>query len=465
MPIDLHRLTARDMVAGFRSRDLSPVEILRAALDRIERLNPQVNAIYHLDPAALDAARASEDRWRKGAPLGPLDGVPTTVKDALNARGLPVYRGSAAGDAVIAPDDHPTVARMRDSGMVIMGKNTMCDYGILPGGISSRHGVTRNPWNLDRTTGASSSGASASVAAGFEPLSVGTDIVGSIRLPASYCGLSGLKPSQGRVPFYPLTSPSLVAGPLARDIRDAALFMDVLTRPDARDFSALPDDGQGYLAGLNGFSANGLRVRVIPELGMSAPVQPDVRAALYRAAEALQLMGAHVDYDETPPFTRADWADAETFYMTRTLSELSRQPEAEQVKPALIHGWSRRACDLSAVDYHRQYETLQALRDKTMSLMTGYDVLLLPSTPDTAFPADFAGADPDKFFESWGNTFLFNLTEQPGASIPFGLDSNALPIGVQIVGQRFADRTVLGLSDALQQVAPALPDNPLFATA
>lgn len=462
MTTSYSQLSARAMVQAFARLEISPVEVVQASLDRIDQVNPQINAIYHVDAGrAIEAAKVSEQRWFSGQPLGPLDGVPTTVKDALECVGMPGYRGSGAGDAVIGQTDHPTVARMREAGAVILGKNTMCDYGILAGSVSSRHGVTRNPWDLSRTTGASSSGAAASVAAGIEPLSIGTDIVGSIRLPASYCGLAGLKPSQGRVPYYVCNSPALTAGPLARDFHDVALHMNVLTGADDRDFTALGRDGLNYVTRLRQVETNGLSVLVIPELGLGEPVSEDVHDVVLRAAAVLTGFGARVDICDKPPFRRSDWNQAEAFYKIRTLSELSRLPDEEARKTPYIQSWTRDAAALSAVDHHRNFEATQHLRERALSLIQGYDFVLLPSTPNTAFAAELPGSDPRNPFESWANTFLFNLTEQPASNIPFGLDRNGWPIGMQLVGNRFDDLGVLRLSGRIEQEIGTMPAAPL----
>lgn len=459
-----HTLSASELVQAYIRRELSPVEVVSDALQRISVLNPQINAVYHVAAEeALSGARQSEQRWMGGTPLGPLDGVPTTVKDALDTQGMPSYRGSAAGDATIALTDHPTVARMREAGAVILGKNTMCDYGILAAGLSSRHGVTRNPWDLSKTTGASSSGAAASIAAGIEPLSIGTDIVGSIRLPASYCGLAGLKPSQGRVPYHVCNSPALTAGPMARSFEDVALHMNVLSKPDKRDYTALAFDEQDYLAELHSLQAFGLRVLVVPELGLGQPVSTLVSDRLLEIAQLLANDGAQVSFLDLPPFKRDDWKPAETFYKVRALSELSRHPDNEAKKSDVVYGWTRDALNLTAVDHHRNFEAMEQLRARTVELIDGYDFVLLPSTPTTAFPADWPGADPDQIFESWSNTFLFNLSQQPASNVPAGLDDQGLPIGVQIVGRRFDDVGVLRLSWRLEQMLGRMSMAPLVS--
>lgn len=453
MDNEIALLSAVELSNAYRTRNLSPVEVLETALARIEHTNPAVNAIYYLDHApAKEAAKASEKRWSKDAPLGPLDGIPTTVKDALTTTGMPSYRGSAANGCEIAASDHSSVARLREGGAVILGKNTMCDYGILAAGVSSRHGVTRNPWDLSKTTGASSSGAAASVAALFEPFSVGTDIVGSIRLPASYCGLVGFKPSQGRVPYYFPNSPSLVAGPLARNVKDAALMMNTLSKPDERDFSALPYDNVDYLGGLEKTQLSGKKAKLILDLGFGVSVDEEVQSDVRGAARSLEHEGLAVDEVQDRPFEPSELDAAETFYKIRCLTELSTTPETAQPKSDIIWKWTRSGKEVSAVDLYRSFNALQLLREKTVRLLNGYDYLLLPSTPIPAHDADLPAPNPNKLFAPWCYNFLFNLSEQPALSINCGFTNSGLPIGLQIVGRRYDDLGVLQLAHIFEAV-------------
>src|SRR4249919_866273 len=236
----LHDLGATELVALYGRRELSPVEATEAVLARIAAWEPHLKATYALDPeAALAAARASEARWRKGEPLGPIDGVPSTIKENIATRGTPVPVGTAASLLVPATSDAPPAARMRESGAVILGKTTMPDYGMLSSGLSSFHALARNPWELSKGPGGSSAGAGAAVAAGYGPLHVGTDIGGSLRLPAAWCGIFTLKPSLGRIPIDPPYA-GRCAGPMTRTVGDAALLMQTLAQSDARDSMSLP---------------------------------------------------------------------------------------------------------------------------------------------------------------------------------------------------------------------------------
>ena len=236
----LHELCVRALGAAYASGQLSPVEVVQAVLARIERWEPHLHATWALDAErALAQALASQQRWSRGAALGALDGVPLTLKDNIATQGLPVPLGTAATDLQPAAADAPPAARLREAGAVLLAKTTMPDYGMLTSGLSSFHALARNPWDLSNNPGGSSAGAAAAAAAGYGPLHLGTDIGGSIRLPASWCGVVGFKPSAGRVPIQPAYL-GRVAGPITRSVDDAALMMAALSLPDDRDATRLP---------------------------------------------------------------------------------------------------------------------------------------------------------------------------------------------------------------------------------
>src|SRR5437868_9600059 len=237
---DLHLLSGTELLAAYRRRELSPVEVTRAVLAHIHAWEPHLHATYALDAdAAMTQAEASQSRWLQGSPLGVLDGVPAMIKENIATKGVPVPLGTAATDLVPAERDAPPAARLRESGAVILGKTTMPDYGMLSSGLSSFHALTRNPWDLSKNPGGSSSGAGAGAAAGYGPLHLGTDIGGSVRLPAGWCGIFTLKPSLGRIPIFPPYA-GRVAGPMTRTVEDAVLMMGVLSQPDPRDTMSLP---------------------------------------------------------------------------------------------------------------------------------------------------------------------------------------------------------------------------------
>ena len=447
-------MTAAALSAGYATRRFSPVEATDALLQRTRRLNPLLNALYAIDEdRAMAAARASEARWAKGEPLGPLDGVPTTIKDALPSAGDLGYRGSAAHrDDPVAQWDAPAVARMREAGMVFLGKTTMPDFGILASGTSSKHGVTRNPWRPDRTPGGSSAGAAASIAAGLAPVAVGTDIVGSIRLPASFTGLFGFKPSQGRVPYYPPNSPSLVAGPMARTVEDAALLMNVIARPDGRDYTALDPDGADYAAILRR-PVEGARIAMATHLGFGVDPEPQVVSAVEGAARLLESAG-HRLTSRSAAFPVEDQREAERFYKVRCRTEFLGMPAGRQAQAPVIGAWSAEADTMSATDFYRAFSRLELMRERAARLMDGCDFLILPAVPFVAFLAEQPGHGPDALFAPWVNTFLFNLTGQPASSVPCAVSTEGLPVGLQIVGRRHDDAGVFALSGAFEALRP-----------
>src|SRR3954466_16222976 len=274
---DLHALSAAELLDLYQRKAASPVEATRAVLARIDAWEPHLRATYALDPqGALAQAEASQARWLKGAPAGLLDGVPVTIKENIATQGVPVPLGTAATELAPAERDAPPAARLRESGAVILGKTTMPDYGMLSSGLSSFHPLTRNPWDLTRGPGGSSAGAGAAAAAGYGPLHVGTDIGGSVRLPAGWCGIVTLKPSLGRIPIHPPYA-GRVAGPMTRSVEDAALMMAVLSRPDARDTMSLPWQDIAWMQ--LDREVRGLKIGLLMDAGWGLAVEPEIGAA------------------------------------------------------------------------------------------------------------------------------------------------------------------------------------------
>src|SRR5512145_220484 len=299
---DAAMLSASDMVARFQDRSLSPVEAAEAAFARIERLNPTLNAYCFIDrEGAFAAARQSEARWAKGAPLGPVDGVPTSVKDLVLAKGWPTRRGSKTTTSDPAPEDAPSVARLRESGAVLLGKTTTPEFGWKGVCDNPLTGITRNPWDPARTPGGSSGGSAAAVAAGMGPLTIGTDGGGSIRIPCAFSGLFGIKPTFGRVPAWPLSPFGTVAhvGPMTRTVTDAALMLNVIAQPDARDWHALPYDPRDWRTGLDQGVAE-LRIAFSPNLGY-AKVDAEVAKIVSDAVSVFAELGAKVE-EKDPGF-------------------------------------------------------------------------------------------------------------------------------------------------------------------
>ena len=455
----LHDLGAGELAAAYASGKLSPVEATRAALERIASWEPRINAMYRVHAEhALDAARASEARWRSNGALSALDGVPITVKENIYTRGDPAPIGTRANEAAAPqPADSPPAARVRDAGCVILGKTTMPDYGMLSSGLSSLHGVTRNPWRLDRNTSGSSSGAGAAAVARYAPLHLGTDIGGSVRLPATHCGIFALKPSLGRVPVHP---PYLgrVSGPMTRTVDDAALLMNVISRPDARDFMSLPFEGRDFAAGLLELEPRRLRIGLIPDMGTGLKVDAEVRAAVESAAAALASAGCRVE--SVRSFLTPEMLDAVCrFFEARSHNDLAQLPPArrEKVLPFIAEWCSWRAAQFTGRELMQAYNLVMAMREAAVAAIEPFDFLLSPVSPILPYEAELAapGNDPHDALPHIAFTVPYNMSEQPAASINWTSSHDGLPIGVQVIGHRFDDAGVLRLSRLVEQLRPA----------
>ncbi len=442
--------TAAALLEAYRSGKLSPVEAMQDVLRRVDRYEPHIHATYLYAPErALAEARASEERWRRGAPIGPLDGVPATVKDNIATKGEPVPVGTAASEMTPAAADAPPAARLREAGAIIFAKTTMPDYGMLSSGLSSFHQLARNPWNLARNPGGSSAGAGAAGAAGYGPLHLGTDIGGSVRLPAGWCGLFGLKPSAGRIPIDP---PYIgrVAGPMTRTVADAALMMATLAQPDARDYTSMPPQSLDWR--VKPAELRGLRIGLWLDAGCGVPPKADVRAAIERAARDFEAAGAIVE--PLAPFLTQDMLDGlDRFWRTRSLIDLNALPRErrEKVLP-FIRAWAELATGLDGETVFHGFSQILAMRKAAVAATQSYDFVLSPTAPMTSYPAEMASpsGDPLNPFPHIGFTVAFNMSEQPAATVNCGYSEEGLPIGLQIVGRRFDDLGVLSAAMALE---------------
>jgi aspartyl-tRNA(Asn)/glutamyl-tRNA(Gln) amidotransferase subunit A len=455
---ELHRLDAAELSEAYSKGRLSPVEVARDALARIDAWEPSINAMYlvHREQALADA-RASEERWRSGRPLSAIDGIPITIKENIHTRGDPAPVGTAAGDLAPKPADAPPSARVREAGCVILGKTTMPDFGMLSSGLSSIHGVTRNPWRLDRNTSGSSSGAAAAGAAGYGPLHLGTDIGGSVRLPATHCGLFALKPSLGRIPIHPPYM-GRVAGPMTRTVRDSAMLMEVVTRPDARDYMSLPWQPTGYAAGLEGLEAKGLRIGFLADMRVGLPVHAEVAAAASAAARALADAGAVVE--PMPSFLTAEMLEGfKVFFEARSGNDVASMPPAQRAKvlPFIVEWCTWRSQRFSGAEVMAAYARLMEMREAAVRAIGRYDFVLSPTSPIPAYEAGVPspGSDPHDALPHIAFTVAYNISEQPAASVNWGYTADGLPLGVQVVGQRFDDLGVLRLSRLLELLRPA----------
>jgi len=446
----LHDLSAHDLIAGFKARQFSPSEVLEDLLSHVAVWEPHIKALYAFDPdGARATAKASTERWQKGQPIGPLDGVPATIKDNIATKGVPVPLGAASVKQVPAAADAPPAARLREAGAVIFSKTTMPDYGMLSSGLSSFHPLTRNPWDLTKNPGGSSSGAGAAGAAGYGPLHLGTDIGGSVRLPACWCGLVALKPSLGRIPIDP-PYVGRVAGPMTRTVDDTALMMSVLSKPDRRDGMSLPPDSINWKA--LDKSPRKLRIGLMLDPGVGQALEKDVRETVVRAAKAFEEAGAVVT--EVPGVMSREILDGlDNFWRARMWDDLSRLAPAERGKalPYIVN-WAEAGAKLSGVDVVRGFNTTMAIRAAAAKLFCDLDYVISPVSPVVNFAAELASPlnDPAKPFEHIAYTVPWNMSENPAISINGGYDKKGFPIGVQIVGRRFDDLGVLGMAKAFE---------------
>ena len=454
-PSALADCTASELVELYRSGQASPVEATHAVLARISELEAKLNAFCIVDAeSALASAGASEARWQKNAPVDLLDGVPVSIKDLILTRGWPTLRGSRTIDPKQPWEiDAPITARLREAGAVLLGKTNTPEFGIKGTTDNTLTGITRNPWNTAMTPGGSSGGAAAAIASGMGPLAVGTDGAGSIRIPSTFCGIPGLKPSFGRVPAFPLSPMGTVAhvGPHARSVEDLALMLTVISRPDARDWHSLPFDPRDYREGLEE-GVRGMRVAFSPDLGYVKNVHPEVAAAVRKAAEAFAKLGAQVD-EFAPGFSNPEEITTKLWFVG-SLSLVKNMP-AERV--ALTDPALRWQAEEGQKVSTMELQSLTLRRGELGSFMRQfhqrYELLI---TPGVAVPA-FEAKAPDQWelslesFLGWTPfSYPFNLTQQPAAVVPCGLTRSGLPISVQIVGPMHGDALVLRAARAYE---------------
>lgn len=458
--MNLALATAGELVELYRTRQASPVDVVDACLAQIAKLGAAHNAFVLVDgEGSRSAARASETRWQRGTPVGALDGVPVTIKDLILTRGWPTLRGSRAIDPA-GPwnDDAPVTARLREANAIILGKTTTPEMGWKPVTDSPLIGVAHNPWDPSRTPGGSSGGAGIAAATGMGALHVGTDGGGSIRVPASFCGIFGLKPSFGRVPAWPLSPTGTVShlGPMTRSVADAATMMNVITRPDARDWHALPYDPVDYRDGLDA-GVGGLRVAWSPRLGRF-DVDDEIAAITDAAVQAFVEAGAHVEAVDPPlPDVHAIFKVHWWIGCHNAVRGMSDEQRA-----LLDPGLARIAENAKAITLDDYLDAIAArgrLGAAMREFHTRYDLLVTPTVAVPPFaagrlaPETMGGVGDD--WTRWASfSYPFNLTQQPAASVPCGFTKAGLPVGLQIVGPMHDDRRVLRAARAFEKLRP-----------
>ncbi len=455
----LHALGTADLLAGYAGGDFSPLEVAQDLIAHVQRWEPTLHALWAFDPEqVLAQARASTARWRAGSARA-LEGVPCTIKENIASAGLPVPLGTAASVLSPAPADAPPAARLREAGAVLLAKTTMPDWGMLSSGLSSFHALARNPHDPASNPGGSSAGAGAAAAAGYGPLHIGTDIGGSIRLPAAWCGIVGFKPSGGRVPIHPPYA-GRVAGPMTRTVDDAARMMAVLAQPDARDTMSLP--AQDIAWDRPALDARGLRIGLWLDAGWGLALDPEIRATVEAAARRFEAAGAIVE--PVPPFTTREMGDGmDRFWRMRSWLDFQALPRERQDKVLpYIREWISRGAHLSAAEVFHGYSQMGAFREAAVAACARFDFLLSPVAPVARFPAEWAGPtnDPATAMDHIAYTVPFNMSEQPAISIDAGRSAAGAPIGLQIAGRRHDDLGVLRAARLWEQLRDPLPPAP-----
>lgn len=455
----LSELNAADLSELYRRRDASPVEVTRDALDRIERFEPAIDAFVLVDAeGALAAAQASEARWMKGEPLGLADGLPATIKDIVDVKGFPTRKGSLTTADTPALHDAPAVARLKEQGAVILGKTTTPEFGWIGACHSPLTGITRNPWDLTRTTGGSSGGAAAAALLNLGVLHLGTDGAGSIRIPAAFTGTFGIKPSYGRVPAYPASAFTVLAhqGPLSRTVTDAALMLSVIGQPDMRDPTAWNTPAPDYRIGLDD-GVRGLRVAYSPRLGYVKELDAGIEAAARKAAQVFAELGAIVE-EADPGFAEPIGMEKNIWYaVAATIVDAVPEAAREQMDEGLrrMAEFGRR---VSLADHLAAHSQRTELALHMLRFHERYDLLLTPQMPTTAIEAGRVTPADGRFGDEWINwspyTYPFNLTQQPAASVPCGFAADGLPMALQIVGPPRNDALVLRAARAYESACP-----------
>lgn len=465
---DLADLTAVQLLSLYRSRTVSPVEVIEAVFSRIERVNGDINAFCLLDKeAALSSAQASEERWRRGEPAGLVDGVPVSVKDLSYTAGWPTLRASRALlNRGPWDEDSPSVARMREHGAVLFGKTTVPEFATRVITHSEMCGVTRNPWNLDKTPAGSSGGAAASVAAGMGAIALASDAAGSIRVPAAFTGMFGHKPTFGLVPDYPSSYLGTLAviGPITRSVEDCALAMTVISEPDDRDHYSLPYTGEDFRIGLNR-GVDCLRIAYSPTLGF-ASIDPEIRGIVDRAARDFADMGAIVETVE-----HVYDSPAQTLYtlLGAGLANAFRQfgfgeDDRSKMERVVVEAADAGA-GIALLDYLAARREREKFGAALRRFFRNFDLLLAPVSAIPPFEAGVEGPTEERFTKhgDWGIALNAgaNLSMQPAASVPCGFTADGLPVGLQVIGPIYGDALVLRACRAFEARHPIrLPDIP-----
>jgi aspartyl-tRNA(Asn)/glutamyl-tRNA(Gln) amidotransferase subunit A len=457
---ELADLTATELRALYAVGETRPSEVIDAVLQRADSWEPRICAFTQvMADAARQSARRADERHANDEPLSVLDGIPVTVKENIATAGDPYRMGTAATPPIVSDADAPAASRLKEAGAVIFAKTTMPDFGMMTSGVSSLHPTTRNPWNLDWNPGGSSAGAGAAAAAGIGPIHLGTDIGGSVRLPAGWCGVAGLKPSFGRIPVSPPYYGRCI-GPLARTVKDAALAMSVVTLPDDRDHMSLPYTPLGWTE-ITAASLDGVRIGLCTDAGAGVPTEPDVRQSVEAAAHALEAAGATIE--RVPSLIdEALLEGLDRFWRTRSQLDLEALgTEAAARALPYILDWVAPARRYTAEEVFTGFSAMDGMSISVGRAFGDLDFLLTAVAPMPTYSADAAGPiGPQQALAHIGFTAPFNMSGHPAISVPWTVCGDGRPIGIQLVGRRHRDPEVLALALACEQLRPSQPEWP-----
>ena len=457
MSEDIFYADAATLAQRIRDRTLSPVEVAQAHLDRIEAVNPKLNALIAFPGGVIDRAREAEAAAMRGEFWGPLHGVPFTVKDCVDTKGVVTTRGSRLFEDHIPDADATVVTRLKDAGGIFIAKSNMPEFALWWETDNLVYGRTENPWMIGRTPGGSSGGEASAVASGMSPLGIGSDVGGSIREPANYCGIVGLKATHGRIPLTGHWPDTLLrfmhVGPIARSVGDAALALSIMAGPDGADHYALPVPVPDVS---NLTSPAGLRVAWCPE-GPFAPVERQLQDTVASAAAAMGELGCSVE-----PVALEGWENMSGQQISARIfaaeGNVYLDPIIDGRKDMLALSMQRRL-NIPGPSYEEYLEAMdqvEQLRAATIRLFQDFDVLLLPTGPMVAHPHDTRrheiGDQTAPARHALTCTVPFDLTGSPALSVPFGMSDGGLPIGVQIVGRHFEEATILRVGAALEEL-------------
>jgi len=440
---ELSNISLSDLQDALGKKEVSPVEIVELTLEQTDAVNGKINALYDVRyEAARNEATAAEKRYLDGNVIGPFDGIPVTIKDSVNAIGMKWFHGTGIhGEGVVAQKDSPPAARLKEAGTIIIGKGAMPDFGLSGSGVSGSHGIVRNPWGLEWNTGGSSAGGTASLAAGIGMMSVGSDIAGSVRLPAGHCGLAALKPTQGAIPHAPASNVRS-AGPITRSAADLSAWTMLLNQPHEDDRYSVPLR--------NEHNGNKPVLGATADFGFGPEIEPAVMKCFETVRAVLEgIMGPVKDVSKQAGFDA--YLPIDDSLKIKGWQEYQSADEDLRCKtPKELYDWFKEAEHWTPTKTASVAKGIERGVAFCRDLFADVEILLTPVMPIVNFPATDRGIDPNMPLRHTTFTSLFNQSGNPAVSICGGFDERGLPIGMQLVGKRYDDLRLLEIATKLE---------------